>query len=269
VAAAKTIAKIDRAYQDIAPHTNLDKVVAALSFGFWPVLFKGRYVESLWRGRLESAFPFLPRSLAFEQNIDLLGKMLDDALDLRNRIGHLEPIFNVEILRRHANLFKLVGFACKFTSGWTKHHSTLNSVHRAGPSGVLVESLFMRKARKDFLRIPGDVSPATAMAEMNAASSDFAVVEIGNSRLVVNTEMIGKWTMSKALDGIADFTETPLSEVLQTCPEAPLVSRRGLLSDLRIGMNSHQGRYALVTESGNPGQEVLAVIDMLDLTKSP
>lgn len=65
-AAAKTITKIDNAYRDIAPYTNLDRVVAALSFGFWPVLFKGRYIESLWRGRLESAFPLLPRSLTVD-----------------------------------------------------------------------------------------------------------------------------------------------------------------------------------------------------------
>lgn len=237
VAAPKTIAKIDKAYADIAPSTNLDRIVAALSFGFWPVLFKGRYVESLWRGRLDSAFPHLPRTLTFEEKLDLLGTMLDEALALRNRVGHLEPIFKTDLLRRHANLFRVVGFACKSTSAWMKHHSTLNSVHRGGPSGVLVESIFMRKAHKTFPRIALQASLAHAMVAMQVASSNFAVVEDGANRLVVNAEMIGKWVMTKAADGIADFTETPLSEVLAAYPKAPLVSRRATLSDLSVDLH--------------------------------
>lgn len=48
------------------------------------------------------------------------------------------------------------------------------------------------------------------------------------------------------------LTKTPLSDVLHSDPETPLVSRPGLLSDLRTLINTHKDRHVPITEPGNP-----------------
>ncbi len=79
-----------------------DRVVAALSFGFWGALFTGRY-DDLWRTHLYRAFP----------NGDGRRKQVNSLVQrigrVRNRVAHHEAIFDFKLEEEHDRLLNLAG----------------------------------------------------------------------------------------------------------------------------------------------------------------
>jgi hypothetical protein len=73
------------------------KVIADLTFGFWPYLFESRYHDFWWNNKeamLHSVFPFRPTAGAPHLRIDRaeILKRLNLFIDLRNRVMHHEPV---------------------------------------------------------------------------------------------------------------------------------------------------------------------------------
>lgn len=73
------------------------KVIADLTFGFWPYLFEHRYNE-FWRNdgeaMLRAVFPHAPINVPPHQKADraVILRRLNLFIDLRNRVMHHEPI---------------------------------------------------------------------------------------------------------------------------------------------------------------------------------
>ena len=73
------------------------KVIADLTFGFWPFLFESRYNE-FWRNNgeymLNAVFPYRPINVPPHQKVDRAAilRRLNLFIDLRNRVMHHEPI---------------------------------------------------------------------------------------------------------------------------------------------------------------------------------
>jgi hypothetical protein len=65
------------------------RVVAELTFGFWPFLLRGGYQATLWSPALRHAFPGVRRQ-DLERNVAQIH-------ELRNRIAHHEPIFGRDL----------------------------------------------------------------------------------------------------------------------------------------------------------------------------
>lgn len=73
------------------------KVIAELTFGFWPFLFDNRYQNFWWangEALLKAVFPFLPMNVPPHQKIGRANvyERLSLFAELRNRVMHHEPI---------------------------------------------------------------------------------------------------------------------------------------------------------------------------------
>lgn len=78
---------IDKARRNVGPGAPVGKLVAELTFGFWPFLLSGQY-HNLWSASAHKAFPHahVPRSFVHTR--------LETIQRLRNRIAHHEPILS-------------------------------------------------------------------------------------------------------------------------------------------------------------------------------
>ncbi|NKJ38757.1 hypothetical protein [Rhizobium sp. SG570] len=264
-AAPKTKQKINEANSKILPNNSPDRLVAALSFGFWPAMFNGGFVAEVWQTRLDQSFPNLPQTLDFDGKIALIRHLLATAHFLRNRVSHLEPIFKRNLSQEHADLVKLVSFACKSTAHWMKHHSTLASVLRDGPSSVVRETIPFRTATKDFTECPHDMALSDALKLLNSTGAEFLVAQIGGNIRILSGNEIGRWLATKAADGIVDLTEVSLDQVLAATAAPPIVSRKESISVYLSELSKTKNRYVVINEDGKPGQKPLAILDSLAL----
>ena len=86
-----------------------DDYVARMSFGFWFAYFHRRFDPLLWHKKqaFEIAFPLLPASLRQRSYLQL---QLHAIKDVRNRIAHHEPIWNVSpaIIAVHKTCIDLI-----------------------------------------------------------------------------------------------------------------------------------------------------------------
>lgn len=74
------------------------KIIADLTFGFWPMLFATEYHDLWWNAKaslFKSVFPHIPTGVPPRQAITRKGvhDRLDLCKNLRNRVVHHEPIF--------------------------------------------------------------------------------------------------------------------------------------------------------------------------------
>jgi len=206
----------------------------------------------------------LPAGSTTDEKVEKIRLMLEGALILRNRIGHLEPILKRNLSEEHANLIKLVAFACRKSAGWMKAHSTLNAVLRDGPTALVSEPFFMRRAIKNFEEVDENSTLKDAALLLGKSTAPFLVVK-GNKPNLLSRNDIGNWLLSKASDGIVDLDDTPLAQVVGINPIPPLVGRKASLTDLRTALAKNESRFALVTETGATNQKVLAVVDLMRL----
>ncbi|MFI0794977.1 hypothetical protein ACH4OY_20150 [Micromonospora rubida] len=86
------------------------RVVAELTFGFWPFLLTSSYDRSLWP-HLRDAWP----SKNLRRDIH---RPLAELHDLRNRIGHHEPIYNRPLVDLHTKALDLACWTCPGTGAW-------------------------------------------------------------------------------------------------------------------------------------------------------
>ena len=90
------------------------RVTAELSFGFWRYLLASRYERTLWMTCLRPAFPGLYRRG--------MRRDADDAVSelhlARNRMVHLEPMFNRPIGPLQATSLRVAGWICPTGRDW-------------------------------------------------------------------------------------------------------------------------------------------------------
>ena len=83
-------------------------VVAELSFGFWISLLNRRYEGILWPRLLNSAFPYVPRTLKHRHR---LLNHLNPLRDLRNKVFHHRAIWRMtDLSALHQNTIEAIGW---------------------------------------------------------------------------------------------------------------------------------------------------------------
>ncbi len=88
------------------------RLVAELTFGFWSSLTSKRYSQNLWIPCLHKAFT--GKALGHKD----ASKRLEKVRDLRNRIAHLEPIFDRKLEDEYDEILLLTSWLCPVTSEW-------------------------------------------------------------------------------------------------------------------------------------------------------
>lgn len=264
-AAPKTRSAVESAYSDLGQNAITDRIVAELSFGFWPPILRGRFVEELWKERIDRFFPNMPAELDHEAKAALIGSLLGEARNLRNRISHLEPVFKRDLSLEHSKLARLLSFACRDTAGWMKRHSTLNSVLRDGPTAMIAEPIPFKKAFKN-VTLVNETWPLSEVWPLIAKGPfDFVLVGKADGSRILGDSEIGRWIRSKATDGLVDVEETPVGDLIATSPLLPAVRRTVSISELRMFLHRNKTRYVIVTETGDVKQTPLGVIDVVEL----
>ncbi len=106
-------------------------VISRLTFGFWRELLKSHYKPHIWTKQLSIAFPNLPH---YKYRQDIYNRV-DQALKLRNRISHHEPI--IKRSRRLDNEYQFIlgtiGWMCLDTKKWTEYHSNFAEIYQKIP----------------------------------------------------------------------------------------------------------------------------------------
>lgn len=100
------------------PH-DPDRVVAALSFGFWTGILARNY-NSLWMQNIHKAFPGCQRR-QIQQSLDRLRK-------LRNRIAHHEPILKRNLQADHVLILNIIGYVNADMKNWVEFNSRFDFV---------------------------------------------------------------------------------------------------------------------------------------------
>jgi hypothetical protein len=90
------------------------RVTAELTFGFWRYLLSSRYDRTLWVGCLQQAFPGLYRR-GMRRDADAA---VSDLHLARNRMAHLEPMFNRPIGTLQATALRVADWICPTSRDW-------------------------------------------------------------------------------------------------------------------------------------------------------
>ena len=94
---------VTRAVRDAGgPRATAGKVVAELNFGFWRYLSSSAHEKTLWVPLLHHAFPPATKRADIDARIGRLHA-------LRNRASHHEPLFQVDLSARFADLVTVAG----------------------------------------------------------------------------------------------------------------------------------------------------------------
>lgn len=107
-------------------------VIAELSFGFWRRLLDERY-ERHWGAAVMRNFPSLKRNRV--NDMKNLRDLVDPIYSLRNRVAHHEPVWQINLSNREADMQRIVQLINEPTSKWVAEQSRLPSVlsHRPIP----------------------------------------------------------------------------------------------------------------------------------------
>ena len=119
-----------------APVTS-DDVVAQLTFGLWPKLLPTQDTASpnysgsklLWQQALQAGFPHAvndPKGI-------VLGSRARRLHGLRNRVAHMEPLFDVNIIARHTDALKVLGAISPAARDWCAGESRVRALYRECP----------------------------------------------------------------------------------------------------------------------------------------
>ncbi|WP_339713384.1 Abi family protein [uncultured Sneathiella sp.] len=111
---------LQEARKEITP----DKVVAALSFGFWTTMLNNDY-ETLWQQGLY-------KIVLLENGRGTTRKKLSTPLTpiriLRNRVAHHEPILHWNLNKHYSSMCKITKWLSSPASEWCREHSRFPSV---------------------------------------------------------------------------------------------------------------------------------------------
>ncbi|MFF1530660.1 hypothetical protein [Cellulomonas sp. NPDC058312] len=100
-------------------------VIAEITFGFWPYLFSAGYNLTLWAPALKGAFPTATRA-------DLHSR-LGRVADLRNRIGHHEPLIALDIATEYTRILELAELVETRLGWWIDSTSRVDAINRRRP----------------------------------------------------------------------------------------------------------------------------------------
>jgi hypothetical protein len=104
------------------------RVLAEINFGFWRYLLSRRYEQDLWTPALRHAFPHLRPATraAVGDRVQVLNRF-------RNRIAHLEPIHQLTLEERQADIIFVVEAICPDTAAWIRRTSRVGTVLETRP----------------------------------------------------------------------------------------------------------------------------------------
>ncbi|MBV2184748.1 MAG: Abi family protein [Rhizobium sp.] len=197
------------------PSFNListNDVIAAMSLEFWCSLLDKQF-EYDWRPTFRTVFP----NAATNEYRSDMWLTLQPIKNLRNRIAHHEPLFDMKNLPSlHADILAVIGKRCAMTTGWTKHHSTFASTWHAIPQkkrsiGRLLTEIASPCAEvtSDDCRIPD------LIAKMETGKRrDFVIFrKNGELGLMVADDLI-RWFKHSMQDELVEMRAT-LADVVQ------------------------------------------------------
>lgn len=101
-------------------------IVSQLTLGFWTFHLRGAGHGSLWAKAVKSSLPSSTRHAE-------LSSGCDKVVDLRNRIAHHEPIFNMDLAGEYENLIHTSTLLSEYLGWWIDSSSRVDSVLRAHP----------------------------------------------------------------------------------------------------------------------------------------
>jgi hypothetical protein len=114
-------------------HVPTGAIVADLSSGFWVALLSKAYdIPFAWRNNLSRIFPkgsSLDRATAHALSLD--------ALDLRNRVAHHEPIYCLDITLLRSHLDTLIEAMCPVTNTFVRSACNFDAVWNNPPNSSL------------------------------------------------------------------------------------------------------------------------------------
>lgn len=104
------------------------RMVAELGLGFWRMLLRRSYHETLWMPTLRLAFPL------WRGDRNTMYASVDRINTLRNRIAHHEPIHSFDHIAEEESMLGVVGYICQDTRAWIAAHSRVAAVAAERPS---------------------------------------------------------------------------------------------------------------------------------------
>jgi len=125
------------------------RIVAELSLGFWANLFSNPYTTTLVSVIAPDVFPHGPKAVVKDKRQDIIYPRLREALDLRNRVFHHEPIYHwtfladdTSLISRHRRLCELVSWMCCIQPFFLQSVDHFISVHQNGTKPYLEAAEF-------------------------------------------------------------------------------------------------------------------------------
>ncbi len=99
--------------RDVGKPETSGRIIAELSFGFWVNMLLPKYDVALW-APLHSCFPELPTTI----DLGMLHIRLSAVHELRNRVGHHEPIFRRNLSQDFADCLELIRWLNSAKANW-------------------------------------------------------------------------------------------------------------------------------------------------------
>jgi hypothetical protein len=104
------------------------RVIAELSFGFWVNMLLPKYDLALWTP-LHLRFTELPAPI----DLGMLHARMSAVHELRNRIGHHEPIFRRNLSQDYADCLELIKWFNSAKARWIASHCDVQRMLRRKP----------------------------------------------------------------------------------------------------------------------------------------
>ncbi len=126
--------EMERLKDSRQPQLVRDRVLAALSFGYWTELFGDTY-ETLWRNALHRAFGNAAGPLKQQLGIQRkdVAQRLDRIRKVRNRIAHHEPIHQLDLADVHSDILTLLRWISSDLESWVQQGSRVAETLLARP----------------------------------------------------------------------------------------------------------------------------------------
>lgn len=103
------------------------KVIADLKFAFWVSMFTLRHEPRLWQPYIKLEFPNAPAAMTVQQLRIRIYTVSDTVRQLRNRIAHHEPIFDLDLIAVYETIEEIIGYRCLDTLAWMRRAETVTN----------------------------------------------------------------------------------------------------------------------------------------------
>jgi hypothetical protein len=270
-AAPKTVIKLKETIERLRDNPSMARIVDELSFGFWTAMLSGRFVEKLWRDRLDVAFPNIPkahRNGTIEQQAAHVYLVAKQVKDLRNDISHLKPIYRSDLSEKHGQIIHLIRLGCKTTADWTNKHSTLVKELRLGAGSTTRVAL--SKAWTQFQVLPSESKINEVISILESGPRPFLIVSHNGSHYLISPAIIASWLSKNVEPGLIDV-EQEVSVMIEGDNPTAFLSRRATAWEARqflssSGQAARYARYAaIITETGASNEKPLGIIELSDI----